>query len=164
MREQHQTLLQCRQGCNELPWVMPADMDEQPMVQRLVLQTGDTAETFEHAENALKTRRSIPLPELRSQADELHSMPGPHSVKRRFSSLISASLHPNVCALTCRFLCLSPPHLPTLPSPPFSLIFHRKTTTHLNPTPNPSARDTKMKNSHPFAKTTPGKNDPLVSA
>ena len=36
-------------------------------------------------------------------------------------------------------------------------------TTPLNPTPNPSPKDT-TKNSHPFAKTTPGKKYPVVSA
>ena len=72
----------------------------------------------------------------------------------------------NACALTCRFLCLSPPHPPTLPTPfAFSLIFQRKTTpaTPLNPNLNPSPKDTNG-NCHPFAKTTPGKNYPLVSA
>ena len=63
------------------------------------------------------------------------------------------------CAFTCRFLCRSPPQPPTLPTPfPFSLP-----TTHLNPTLNPSPRDSN-RNCHPFAKTTPGKSYPFVSA
>ena len=34
------------------------------------------------------------------------------------------------CALTCRFLCQSPPHPPNPPHPlPFSLLFHGKTTS-----------------------------------
>ena len=48
---------------------------------------------------------------------------------------------------------------PTLPTPsPFASFATGKPppTTHLNPTPKPSPRDT-SKNSHPFAKTTPGK-------
>ena len=57
-------------------------------------------------------------------------------------------------ALTCCFLWLSPP-----PSP-FPTFFHRKTTPHHPPEPDPN-RDT-IRNSHPFAKTTPGKNDPLL--
>ena len=65
----------------------------------------------------------------------------------------------NVSALTCRFLCLSPPHPPTHPTPIplFPLIFHRKTTPstpRTGRTPSPSPRDTN-RNSHPFAKTTP---------
>ena len=67
------------------------------------------------------------------------------------------------CALTCRLLCRSLPHPPTLPTPfPFSLIFHNNHPPLLTP-PNPSPRDTN-RNSHPFAKTTPGKNYPLVCA
>ena len=62
------------------------------------------------------------------------------------------------CALTCRCLCPSPSH-PTLPFPSFS---NRKTTPP-NPTPSPSPTDTN-RNSHPFAKTTPGKNYPSVSS
>ena len=61
----------------------------------------------------------------------------------------------NACALTCRFLCRSPPHFP------FSLIFLRNPPHHpLNPTSNPSPRDTNG-NCHPFTKTTPGKHCPL---
>ena len=69
------------------------------------------------------------------------------------------------CALTCRFLCRSPPHPPPSPPPsPFPLLSRGKPPpTPPNPTPNPSPRDTN-RNSHPFAKTTPGKNYPLVSA
>ena len=72
------------------------------------------------------------------------------------------------CALTCRFLCLSPPPPPTPPPSPlphFPLFSTGKPppTTALNPTPNPSPRDTN-RNSHPFAKTTAGKNYPLVAA
>ena len=57
---------------------------------------------------------------------------------------------------------LSPP--PTLPTPfPFSLIFHRETTptAHLTRPQNPFPKDTD-RNSRPFAKTTPGKDYPLV--
>ena len=58
----------------------------------------------------------------------------------------------------------TPPTLPT-PIPLFSSFFTGKLppTTHLNPPPNPSPRNT-SRNSHLFAKTTPGKNYPLASA
>ena len=55
---------------------------------------------------------------------------------------------------------------PTLtPPPPFPLFFTGKPAPHHPPnlTPNPFPRDTN-RNLHPFAKTTPGKNYPLVSA
>ena len=80
-------------------------------------------------------------------------------------SLLKGSFN-KACALTCHFLCRSLPHPPASPSlsrfPLFSTGKPRP-TTHLNPTPNRSPRDN-SKNSHPFAKTTPGKNYPLVSA
>ena len=44
----------------------------------------------------------------------------------------------------------------------FLFFFTQPPTTHLNPTPYPSPRDT-SRNLHPFAKTIPGKNYPLVS-
>ena len=59
---------------------------------------------------------------------------------------------------------LSPPHPPLPRSPPPSPFTSYSTgklphTTPLNPTPNPSPRDTN-RNSRPLAKTTPGKNYP----
>ena len=63
-------------------------------------------------------------------------------------------------ALTCRFLCRSLPHPPPSPPPspfPFFSTGEPPSTTHLNPTPNPSSRDTR-RNLHPVARTTPGKN------
>ena len=52
------------------------------------------------------------------------------------------------------------PHPPRLPSLSTGKL---PPTTHLNPTQNPCPTDT-TRSSHPFAKTTPGKNYPLVSA
>ena len=99
-------------------------------------------------------------------APEKHENSSKNSGKlgeRQKGSLLKGSFD-KACALTCRFLCRSLSHSPTSPTPfPFSLISTGKPTTHLNPTPNPSPRDT-SRNSHPFAKTTPGKNYPLVSA
>ena len=80
-------------------------------------------------------------------------------------SLLKGSLD-KACALTCRLLCRSLPHTPPSPPPsPFSLLSTGKPppTTHLNPTTDPSPKDTN-RNSHPFAKTIPGKSYPLVSA
>ena len=56
----------------------------------------------------------------------------------------------------------TPPPPPPFPFPSFA-TGKPPSATPLNPTPNPSPRDTNG-NSHPFAKTTPGKNYPLVSA
>ena len=44
----------------------------------------------------------------------------------------------NACALTCRLLCLSPPHTPLSP-PPFLLcvISHRRSSQHHPPEPGP---------------------------
>ena len=53
-------------------------------------------------------------------------------------SLLKGSFD-KACALTCRFLCLSPlhPHTPPLHPFPFALTFHRKTAPHHPPEPDP---------------------------
>ena len=68
----------------------------------------------------------------------------------------------NACTLSCRFLCL--PHPTPHPSPPPSPCPHFPKDNHPAAppeptTPNPSSRNT-TRNSHRFAKSTPGKNYP----
>ena len=53
-----------------------------------------------------------------------------------FFSLKKRVVVTNACALTCRFLCLSPPHPPTLPTP-FPLVSFPQENPHHPPEPDP---------------------------
>ena len=78
--------------------------------------------------------------------------------------LLKGSFH-KACALTCRFLCRSPPHPSTLPTPfPFPFCFHRKPTPHHPPEPDPEALPRDATRTCIPLRTNPGKNYPLVSS
>ena len=122
--------------------------------------------------NAVVTRKSKNLQTLRKSAKNCESRafvpfslsllvpPDEWFGEKLKGRLLKGSLD-KACALTCRFLCLSPLHHPQHPQPPpphplplrLFLIFHRQPppTTRLSP----SSRDTN-RNSRPFAENYPG--------